>query len=136
MGNLAAVGFGSALGALARFGLSLALAHDGFPWATLAANVVGAALIGAAAEAMKPPGPIDLGSRGRLFVMTGFCGGFTTFSLFGLETLELWQRGAPLLAMSYVALSAALWIVAVVVAMRVTRRYVGRWLARRGEAPG
>lgn len=103
------VASGGALGSLGRFGLTLAAARLGlgaWPWATLAANLSGSLAIGAfAALALRSPslGGLDL----RLFWMVGICGGYTTFSAFSLQTLELLTAGSPVRAASYAALSVA-----------------------------
>ncbi|MFW5679815.1 MAG: fluoride efflux transporter FluC [Pseudomonadota bacterium] len=131
-----AVGLGSALGALARFALSLAMAMwlgDAHLYGTLAVNVLGAFSIGLLAELVQPPGPFALGAWARPFFLSGFCGGFTTFSLFGLETLTLWQAGGTLPALAYVAVSLASWIVAVVLGAGVGRRWAGAPRAARSS---
>ena len=112
-GLYAAVGVGSALGAIARY-LSavalLALFGPEFPWATLAVNVLGSFLIGLYASMSEPDGRLQPGPLQRQFVMAGFCGGFTTFSIFSLETVLLVERGAIDLALIYVVVSLALWL--------------------------
>ncbi len=102
------VGLGGALGTGLRFGLSLLALRfmvDYAFFATLAANVLGAALIGYLAIR-------DLGARARALWMTGFCGGFTTFSLFSLEVVMLFERGMGI-ALGYGAVSLVLWLGAV-----------------------
>ncbi|WP_429912474.1 fluoride efflux transporter FluC [Glycocaulis sp.] len=109
---LLAVAAGGALGALARYALALALTGDGLPWGTLAANGSGSLLIGLYAGAMVcgriQPGPVQ-----RHFVVTGFCGGFTTFSIFSLEIVLLAGTGEAGLALLYLALSIVLWFAGV-----------------------
>lgn len=125
MGAWLAVGLGSALGALGRFALSvwlIGLLGPGFPWWTFAVNALGALAIGMLAEVTKPQGPLNLGPHGRPFLLTGLCGGFTTFSIFSLETLILWIDGLPTLAFGYAAGSIAVWIAAVLVGVDVGRR--------------
>jgi CrcB protein len=102
---------GGGLGSLARYGVSLATAQTGlagFPYATLAVNVVGGfamgLLVGVLAARAGPMAAPEL----RLFLATGFLGGFTTFSAFSLEAVELWQRGQGGLAALYVGLSVVL----------------------------
>lgn len=91
--NFLAVGLGAALGAWLRWGLGvwLAGAHDKVPAGTLAANLGGGYLIGIAMGffATHP----DLSPAWRLFAITGFLGGLTTFSSFSGEAMILLQRG-------------------------------------------
>ncbi len=80
---------GSALGGLARYWLSgLAARHIGesFPVGTLIVNVVGSFVIGFFASLTGPDGRVFVGTDARQFVITGVCGGFTTFSSFSLQT--------------------------------------------------
>lgn len=75
-----------ALGAVGRYGASLALVgRSGFPWAILMVNTVGSA-IGGAVLALAAAG--SLAADVRLIILTGFCGGLTTFSTFSVETIE------------------------------------------------
>lgn len=113
--DLAAVGLGSALGALARYGVSIgAIATLGpaFPWGTLIANGLGSVLIGVAAALILAPSRAP-SPRMRLFAITGFCGGFTTFSVFSLETLMFFQVGDPARAVVYILVSLLVWMGAV-----------------------
>ncbi len=72
------VGFGGALGSMARYGVGLALPSSGFPYATLAVNVIGCFCIG---MAMPAAARVEaLSPELRLLVVVGFLGGFTTFS--------------------------------------------------------
>jgi len=88
--HLICIALGGALGSVSRFYLGEVLTrHDSFPLGTLIANIVGSLLIGIAAGFWE----IDQRKTPQaLFMMTGFCGGFTTFSTFSLQTLELIQR--------------------------------------------
>lgn len=89
----AAIGLGAALGAWLRWGLGLWLnpALSELPLGTLTANLVGGYLIGIAiAFFMQHPG---LAPEWRLFIITGFLGGLTTFSTFSAETITLLLRG-------------------------------------------
>lgn len=103
---------GSLLRALASLG-SLALFGPGFPWGTLFVNIVGSFVIGFYATLTGPDGRLFAGSHKRQFVMTGICGGFTTFSAFSLETLRLAQSGNWLMAATNVIVSVAAWLTAV-----------------------
>ena len=89
----AAVGIGAALGALLRWQLSAWLnpLSDGVPAGTLAANLIGGYLVGVAVAwfAQHP----DISPAWRLFAITGFLGGLTTFSTFSAEVVGLLQQG-------------------------------------------
>ncbi|RUR26734.1 fluoride efflux transporter CrcB [Vreelandella andesensis] len=109
-----AVGIGSGFGSMLRYGISLAslAALGGYlPWATLLVNVLGSGIIGwvAATASRFPSGKL---AHWQPLLMAGFCGGFTTFSLFSLETLHLVQQGLPGLALLYVLISLPLWLLA------------------------
>lgn len=111
-----AVALGSALGGLARWGLSLVLLAEmgeGLPIGTLAVNILGSALIGFYASLIGPQGCVVVGDWQRHFVMTGFCGGFTTFSLFSLESLYFLQDGQLIAGAGLIALSMLLWMLSV-----------------------
>lgn len=111
-----AVALGAALGSVARYLVSLAMLESlgaGFGWGTLAVNVMGSALIGFYATLTEPGGRLQVSPAMRQFVMTGFCGGFTTFSIFSLETLLLVEQREFALGAVTVAGSVALWLVAV-----------------------
>lgn len=110
------VAFGGALGSMARYGLSGLVARltgSALPLGTLAVNVSGAALIGLLAGLSVPEGRGLIPVSGRLFLMTGICGGYTTFSTFSLETLNLMSDGEWGWAIANIAGSVALCLVAV-----------------------
>ncbi|MCG6659599.1 CrcB family protein [Halomonas campisalis] len=119
----AAVGLGSALGSTLRYLVSagsLAALGPLFPWGTLLVNVVGSWLIAwlATRGARYTRGRV---ARWQPFLVAGFCGGFTTFSLFGLETLHLVTVGRPGLALLYVVVSLPLWLGAALLGQRMAR---------------
>jgi CrcB protein len=108
------VAAGSVAGGVARYVVGLLLATGtGFPWATLFVNVTGSFMIGYYATASGSDGHMPASVQQRLFVMTGFCGGYTTFSAFSLETLMLFRAGLVAMAVIYVVASVAGWLVAV-----------------------
>jgi CrcB protein len=115
---------GGALRALASLALTAQFGHA-FPSGTLFVNITGSFLIGLYATLTGPDGRLFAGPKQRQFVMTGICGGYTTFSIFSLETLRLLQDGKPALAAFYMALSVVTWLAAVwlghVAAMRLNR---------------
>jgi CrcB protein len=93
LGGFVAVGVGAALGAWLRWGLSTWLNPrvPSFPLGTLAANLVGGYLVGFAVAYFAARH--SLAPEARLFVITGFLGGLTTFSTFSAEVVELLARG-------------------------------------------
>lgn len=108
-----AVGVGSAIGGTLRWWLSVVLQSPAgavFPWSTLWANVSGSLLIGGYAALVAPGKGRTHSLRLRLFVMTGFCGGYTSFSIFSLESLRLLQLGRHGLAAANVGGSLLLWL--------------------------
>ena len=103
------IGIGGFAGAIARYlvdGAVVERTGGGFPWGTLVINILGSALIGFFATAIKP-------TPWRQFLMVGVCGGFTTFSSFSLETLTLLRDGHTARALTYVALSVLVCLAAV-----------------------
>ncbi|MFO7762742.1 MAG: CrcB family protein [Wenzhouxiangellaceae bacterium] len=101
-----AIALAAALGGSLRYGISLAwlqVAGVGFPWPTLIVNVLGSFLIALYWRLAGPGGRYPAGLERRTAVMTGFCGGLTTFSLFGVETMLLLENGRVLSAAGYVA---------------------------------
>ncbi|WP_252106908.1 MULTISPECIES: CrcB family protein [unclassified Halomonas] len=115
-----AVGAGTALGSVCRYAVSLlALAGLGnaLPWGTLLVNALGSALIGWLSTRMAQP-PNSGWARWQPFWVTGFCAGFTTFSLFSLELLTLLQRHGGL-AGAYALISVALWLMGVWLGQRL-----------------
>ena len=87
---------GGALGTGARYALSGIVAAsfgETFPWGTLIINVTGSFIIGFFFTLTAPDGRLMVSGGTRQFVMTGFCGGYTTFSSFSLQTLNLIRNG-------------------------------------------
>jgi CrcB protein len=111
-----AVAIGGALGSLARFWLAAAmtvLTGPRFPWGTLLINILGSFIIGLVAAVTLVPARIPMHPDVRVFLMVGVCGGFTTFSAFSLQTLELLQSGEILPAGGYIVGSVVLCLLAV-----------------------
>ncbi len=114
--NLFWIGVGSALGGVARYsfqGAAQKLMGVTFPWGTLGVNIAGSAFIGFFAALAIADGRWLVGSTARQFVMVGLCGGFTTFSSFSLETLNLARDGDFLRAGINVAASVVGCLIAV-----------------------
>jgi fluoride exporter len=132
-----AVALGSAIGGAARWLISEWLQGypDTFvPWGTLFVNVTGSFLIGCYAALVIGHARGATVSTASLFVMTGLCGGYTTFSIFSLEVLDLIVAGASLPATFYVAGSLVAWLAAVwagYTLVRLMRTHQARWGAAR-----
>ena len=107
--HAAAVVVGGGAGSFLRFAAGAWAVHHHpaakFPWATLGVNWLGCLLIGMIYGWVEDR--TMLGVSLRYFLITGFLGGFTTFSAFGMETMYLFKRGEALMAWSYVAASVA-----------------------------
>ncbi len=116
------VGAGGAVGSIARYLLSTwtmqAADAPRFPLGTFVVNVVGCLLVGVCAGLAERLAWFD--ADARLLLMVGLLGGFTTFSAFGLETVQLLRRGEWLVASGYVGGSVLIGIAAV---------FAGLWLA-------
>jgi CrcB protein len=109
------IALGSALGGMARHGVVTFVAsrwEERFPFGTLAVNVLGSLAIGAIAAWLIPSGKAQPHALQPL-LMIGFLGGFTTFSSFSLQTLNLLNGGKPVTAMVYIGASLLLCLVAV-----------------------
>ncbi len=109
------VGLGSALGGMARHGCTGIAQHlfgAAFPWGTLLVNVAGSLIIGFLATYALDGRPL-LSSDGRALLIVGVCGGFTTFSAFSIETLNLARNGDWFSAAAYIAASLVLCLLAV-----------------------
>ena len=111
------VALGGALGTVARFALSGYVANrfgETFPWGTLIINVTGSFVIGFFASLTSPDeGRWVVGGPGRQFFMIGICGGYTTFSSFSLQTLNLARDGEWFRVGGNIAGSVAFCLVAV-----------------------
>ena len=113
---------GTGLGGILRHGVnraSLAYLGPAFPYGTLLVNIIGGLVMGVLAELFLVKGG---GSQEfRLFLITGFLGGFTTFSAFSLDAALMWQRSDDLALASYIVASVLLSIAALFVGMAAVR---------------
>jgi fluoride exporter len=108
--NLLLVGLGGSIGSMVRYAASLLIRSKLFPYATLSVNIIGSFIIGLVfAMSIKEEG---LSNNWKLFLATGICGGFTTFSAFSLENMGLLQSGKIGIALTYIILSVVLGIAA------------------------
>lgn len=118
--DLLAIFIGGGLGSLSRYGMGrwLGFSESGFPIGTLAANLLACIVLGFFAglliQRFEMPKPVQLG------VMTGFCGGFSTFSTFSHESLNLFQNDKTGIAILYIGLSVFICLAGI---------WLGHWLA-------
>ena len=122
--NLILVGAGGAVGAVARYGLSVQAARTlggAWPYGTLIANGLGGLLMGALAAILAQRGEAEV-ERWRSLLGVGVLGGFTTFSAFSLEVLQMTERKAWGAALAYSLGSVVLSVGAVMVGLILVRR--------------
>lgn len=108
--NFLLVGLGGALGSMLRYVFYLAITVKQFPLATFAVNIIGSFIIGAVL-ALSLKDDLFL-NNWKLFLATGICGGFTTFSAFSLENITLLQNEKYFIALVYIVSSIMLGIAA------------------------
>lgn len=123
--TLIAIGIGGALGTVSRYGINLTAVHlmgHGFPWGTLAVNVTGSLLMGMLiaifAHFWQPSEAV------RLFFITGFLGGFTTFSTFSLDVVALYERGEIFSAGIYAIASVFFSVGALFAGLALVRSFI------------
>ena len=110
------IGFGSALGGMSRYWCTNVVArHFGeyLPWGTIVVNVSGSLVIGILAALVTADGRPLISGDARALLMIGLCGGYTTFSSFSLQTLNLVRNGEWLWASANIFLSVSLCLAAV-----------------------
>ena len=110
------IGIGGAIGSIARAWIALVMVRitgPQFPWGTILINIVGSFVIGLFSTLTLPDGLLPASPNVRVFVMVGICGGFTTFSAFSLQTLDLLRAGAPFRAGVNIVASVVLCVLAV-----------------------
>jgi len=122
MNMIFAVAAGGAIGAVGRYLVAGRVMHilgAGFPFGTLAVNIIGGLLMGFLVEASALK--FNIGGELRAFLMVGILGGFTTFSSFSLEVILLMERHQILSAAGYILASVVLSVAAVFVGMMMVR---------------
>jgi CrcB protein len=120
--NVLAVALGGSLGSAARYLVGVGVGRlfaSSFPWGTLIINLVGSFMLGALIEAFALRWSAS--EAMRAFLTIGFCGGFTTFSTFSMDTVFLMQKGGVFLPLVYVVTSVVLSVTALYVALFLMR---------------
>lgn len=115
---------GGGLGSMARYGVNLLAASwlgTAFPYGTLAVNALGGLVMGLFTGLITPYLDLKAALELRVLLVTGFLGGFTTFSAFSLDAVLLWEKGALAQALVYVLASLVLAIGGVVLGLALTR---------------
>lgn len=121
------VAVGGAIGSVARYWVALwmlPLSRD-LPWGTIAINIVGSFAISFFGTLTLEHGRFPVSDMGRTFFMVGVCGGFTTFSSFSLQTLELLKSGAVGRALLNIVISVAVCLASVTVGYLIAERLNG-----------
>ena len=120
---LLSVAAGGAVGALGRYLVMSGVGHwlgSGFPYATLAVNIIGSFILGVLVEIMAlswSPNP-----EVRAFIVVGILGAFTTFSTFSLDTVALIERGAFLVTLVYIGASVIICVSGFFAGMHLIRQ--------------
>src|ERR1700720_3143257 len=109
------VAVGGAIGTLARYLISVAALplSQSLPWGTIGINILGSFIIGLFSTLTLANGRFPVSEDARLFVMVGLCRGFTTFSSFSLQTLDLLRSGSTMRAYANFIMSGVLCVCAV-----------------------
>lgn len=124
MEKILAIGAGGAIGAIARYGVAVwseKIAAFNFPMGTMLANLLGCLLIGVFWSYFDR---VHISNEFRLFLFTGFLGGFTTFSTFARETVQFIKAGEPIHALSYMFVSNILGISMVALGFLLCHRII------------
>ena len=121
------VALGGALGSFGRYAVAGALApiSQGVPWGTVIINILGSFVIGFFGTLTLSHGRFPVPESLRLFVLVGLCGGFTTFSSFSLQTLDLLRAGAVNRALVNVGASVILCLCSVALGHTLAARLNG-----------
>ena len=115
--NFLLVGLGGAIGSILRYGSALLIGTKTFPLATLLINITGSFVIGMVIGfSLRNE---SFSNNWKPFLATGICGGFTTFSAFSFENMELLENGKYFLCALYIIASIVLGIIGALVGYRL-----------------
>ena len=118
--NCLVVGIGGFIGSIFRYLFSkLTIIQGSFPFNTLLINIIGSLAIGIIAALVLKN--LDFDEKTVLFLKVGICGGFTTFSTFSLESVQMLQSGKIALALTYMIASVVLCVLAVYIGENMVR---------------
>ena len=113
------VGLGGMIGSMARYAVALLMRSSAYPFATFIVNILGSFIIGLViGTALKNE---TFSNNWRLFLATGICGGFTTFSAFSLECIELMKQHKYAVMFTYILLSILLGLAATFAGIQLTK---------------
>jgi fluoride exporter len=119
--NFLLVGLGGGIGAMLRYFFSSIIKHNTFPYNTLLINIAGSLLIGIVFGLSEKSNGIS--EQVKLFIATGICGGFTTFSAFSVENMQMIKEGDYVTAGVYIFASVALCVVAVFAGFKIINQF-------------
>ncbi len=117
MKNLLLIAIGGAAGSVGRYVVSKCF-ESNFPWGTITVNILGSLLIGFFIGLLSKG---TLSPEMKMILVTGFCGGFTTFSTFANESFNMMKTGNALLAAIYIGASMTIGIIAVYIGMLISK---------------
>ncbi len=101
--NILLAGLGGSIGTVIRYGISHLIRTPRFPFATLSINIIGSLCIGVVFGLAVRDSNFE--NNWKVFFASGICGGFTTFSAFSIENLQMLQQGKYVLSLTYIACS-------------------------------
>jgi fluoride exporter len=113
------VGLGGMIGSMLRYLFAVIIKPSSFPYATLSVNIIGCLIIGLVIGITLKTGSENDGWK--LFLATGLCGGFTTFSAFSLECIDLIQQQRYAAVTAYISLSIILGLAATFAGLQLAK---------------
>jgi CrcB protein len=118
------VGLGGAIGSMMRHGISSLFAQNTFPLGTLLVNISGSFIIGLLAGCLEGGSGFFSSMELKLFLMIGVLGGFTTFSSFSIQTINLFEKGMWLYGIANIVISVTACLVLAAIGLKIGGRLV------------